>query len=106
MGQHFAEKLARGRIIVDDEDRTAGKVEIRRLARTRDMRFSLVERRSSSQRQKHPKRGALVDARAFRRHMAAMQLDDVFDNREPEAEAAVFAREALIGLPEAIEGER
>src|ERR671938_171714 len=59
-----------------------------------------------TRRLEHAERGALVHAGTFSRDTPAVQLDDVLDDREAEAEAAVLAGEALIGLPEPVEYKR
>ena len=43
---------------------------------------------------------------AGRRHRAAVQLGQLLRDREPEAEAAMLARERRVGLPEPLEDER
>src|ERR1043166_7615046 len=49
---------------------------------------------------------AVADAAARRRDGAAVKLDEVARDGEAEAEAAVLARDALVGLAEAVEDVR
>ena len=54
----------------------------------------------------HGERRAVSFAGASRHHGSAVQLDQVLDDRETEAEAAVLARGRMVGLPEAVESMR
>ena len=54
-------------------------------------------------RQRHPERRPERVAAAVDADGAAVQLDDLADQREPEAQSAVAAARRRIGLPEAIE---
>src|SRR4029077_8643403 len=56
--------------------------------------------RGLAQRQPHAKRGALSE-RAFDRQPAAMAVDDVLDEREPQAGAAFGAAVAYVDAIEA-----
>jgi hypothetical protein len=57
-------------------------------------------------RQQHAERGALVEAGAVHFDRAAVQLDQVPRDREPQAEAAMCARRAGVALAETIEDIR
>ena len=63
-------------------------------------------RRAGVAGQPQPERRALVLAAALDAHRAAVQLDEVPDDRHAEAEAAVPAAHGAVGLPEPIEHER
>src|SRR4029079_8974084 len=58
------------------------------------------------QRQSDGEGRTLVGPRAVRRNAAAMQFDDLFDNCQPQSEAAVAARGRIFRLAETIEYER
>src|SRR6185503_20578431 len=60
----------------------------------------------STDRQAHEERGAFAFAVALRVRRAAVQLDDAADDREPDAEAALRARDRGVGLPELLEDVR
>src|SRR6185437_3482340 len=49
------------------------------------------------------KRGAQPEARTFRADNAAVQLDEVFDDREPQSQPAMPARCGGVALTEALE---
>src|SRR6185436_8784016 len=57
-------------------------------------------------RQTHEERGAFAFAVALRVRRAAVELDDAADDREPDAEAALRARDRGVGLPELLEDVR
>ena len=61
---------------------------------------------SDADRQMQTERGAAIASIARRLDRAAVQLDDVPDDGQPEAEAGVRPRRAAVGLAEAIEDER
>src|SRR5262249_22443097 len=58
------------------------------------------------QRELHHERRALSFAGAFRVHAAAVQLDEVPDQREADPPAALSARVPAVALGQAIEDER
>src|SRR5439155_13066258 len=58
------------------------------------------------ERQPHGERRAQVRPRALGLHVAAVQLDQMTNDREPESQTAVGTRARAVGLPEAIEDVR
>ena len=60
----------------------------------------------SFHRQEDTKRRTLADAFALGADVSAVQFHQVLDDRQTESQAAVGAREGLVGLPEPIEDER
>src|SRR5258707_894048 len=57
-------------------------------------------------RERDRERRAATLALARDPHAAAVELDDVADDREAEAQSAVHARRRVVGLPEAFEDVR
>src|SRR3954466_8720530 len=56
--------------------------------------------------QTHPERGSALRPFAEYRHLPAVQLDDLADQRQPEPESAMAPAGGRIGLPEPVEHER
>ena len=102
--QDRLENLARVRLVVDHEDAEAVEPSARRGGWR--LRLGRARRRLPGRdldRQPHREGGALTLARALRVHGAPVQLDDVADDREAEAQAAVRPPGRGVALPEALE---
>src|SRR5262249_60075331 len=63
-------------------------------------------RADSMEGQAHVERAPLSNSRALRPDRAAMQLDEMTDDRETETEAALRPGRRRVGLPEALEDVR
>src|SRR5207253_6070154 len=92
---------ARVPLVVDHEDAEASEPGCLRGGRWRPGRARRLGR--DPERQPHREGGAFTLARALRVHAAPVQLDDVADDREAEAQAAGPPRDRGLGLPEALE---
>ena len=92
-------------LVVDERAReTPASASGARLAAAGARRQRSATRRASGQRD--GERRALAVAVALGRDAAAVQLDEVLHDRQPEAEAAVLRGCAAVGLAEALEDVR
>src|SRR5439155_139059 len=99
------ENLAGVRLVVDHEDAEASEPGCLRGGRWRRGRVRGRARRPDRnlERQPHREGGPLTLARALHAHAAPVQLDDLAEDREAEAQAAVRPPGRGVGLPEALE---
>ena len=108
-GQHV--RGTRGhRLVVHDEQPQAGELQWARSAATalrgNRRRHAPVVRGSAGQRQRDDERRSAAFARAGGTDGAAVQLDEVLDDRQAEAQPAVQAGRRGVGLAEALEDVR
>src|SRR5439155_4875166 len=103
--QDRLENLAGVRLVVDHEDAEASEPGCLRGGRWRRGRVRGRARRPDRnlERQPHREGGPLTLARALHAHAAPVQLDDLAEDREAEAQAAVRPPGRGVGLPEALE---
>ena len=100
---------ARVRLVVHDQHLDARQIDA---AAYRASTFSAwsgardVSAANRRQRQRHDERGALVFAAALGPDGAAVQLDEVLDDGQAQAQPAVVARRGGVGLAEALEDHR
>src|SRR5262249_38823497 len=104
LGKDLLDQIDGGRIVVHDHDARAGQ----RGAGHRPVtaRDRLLAKVREHQWQPHHKRRALPFAGAFRVHAAAVQLDEMPDQRQTDPQAALSARTPALALAQAIEDER
>ena len=104
------ERQAFAVVVNDEHAQTVEARDVRRCFDRRGRRMastaSTRRHRDQRDRQQDGERRAAILALAVGRDRAAVQLDQVLDEREAEAEAAVRARAGAVGLPEPLEDVR
>ena len=105
--QDLRHQIARVPLVLDEQDPDAAErpllaLDGRARCLSRSHRASASTPRATSG-QPHDEAGAEARARALRRDRAAVKLDQVAGDREPDPEPALRARRRAVGLAEAVE---